>query len=129
MKITVPQIAFLLDDITKDVSDPDVLSSRLRDFVQLASRYDLLYRADVIFHEYARVVRRRLGLKHIRIYSATTLPEAQQRQLRLLFPNESDIEFLLDPTLKYGIRMMIDDTVLDSSLAGRLWRLERSFQQ
>lgn len=129
MKSNITQFALLLDDITKDVEDDSVLSARLRDFVQLASRLDILYRSERLMKEYASVVRKRLGLQYIRVVSAGELSDSQQQEIRQLCPETSDIEFVLDPSLKYGIQIMIDDMILDSSLTGRLQRLERSFQQ
>jgi F0F1-type ATP synthase delta subunit len=127
MKSNVTQFAYLLDDITKDVTDSTVLSDRLRSFVTLASRYNMLYKLDSLLDEYLRIVRKRKGLVHVLVRSAKELSKAQQKEIQTIIPKQSDIDFQRDPSLQYGIQISVDDTVFDSSLSGRLTRLQRLF--
>ncbi|MGH9770866.1 MAG: ATP synthase F1 subunit delta [Candidatus Acidiferrales bacterium] len=88
------------------------------------------YRLDLlpgILHAFQSRVYERLGVKPMKVASASTLPEEQRTALRERFGSltgkRMEIEYSVDPFLLGGVKAQIGSTVYDGTVRGVLNRI------
>jgi F-type H+-transporting ATPase subunit delta len=76
---------------------------------------------------FLKIANERLGVVQVKVFSATTLSEAEQQALRVRFGDvtrrQVEMEFRLDGELLGGILAQIQSTVYDGSVRGHLERI------
>jgi len=84
-----------------------------------------------VLKEFQRLVRLEVGKRHAVIESAVALDEATSAQLlanlRAKYGDDLTTEFKVSSELLGGLRIQIGSDVFDSSVRGRLKRLEAEF--
>ncbi|MEK3789625.1 MULTISPECIES: F0F1 ATP synthase subunit delta [Paenibacillus] len=75
----------------------------------------------------------KLGLADATVYSAYALNDAEKAEVSALFGARVNkkirVENVVDPEVLGGLKVVIGDTLFDGSLAGKLERLEKSFNR
>ncbi|MDR0266708.1 F0F1 ATP synthase subunit delta [Paenibacillus sp.] len=137
------------DDVQKFISAPsisvsvkvDVLKKALQDKVSqpVVNTIELLIergRADLLsdlLDSYIRIEGESLGIADATVYSTYPLSEQEREtvaaQFGVLANKKIRVNNVVDKTLLGGIKVMIGDKLYDGSLAGKLERLETSFNR
>ncbi|MEC0242745.1 F0F1 ATP synthase subunit delta [Paenibacillus dokdonensis] len=119
----------------------DVLKKALQDKVSqpVISTIELLIergRADILsdlLDSYIRIEGESLGIADATVYSTYPLSEQEQEsvaaQFGALANKKIRVSNVVDKSLLGGVKVMIGDKLYDGSLAGKLERLEKSFNR
>lgn len=93
-------------------------------------RVDLL---DALLDDYVKIEGESLGIADAIVYSTYALNDEEKEAVAREFGGRVNkqvrIENIVDPTLLGGLKVAIGDTIYDGSLAGKLERLEQSFNR
>ncbi|SEL75770.1 F0F1 ATP synthase subunit delta [Paenibacillus sp. OK003] len=88
---------------------------------------------EALLNDYVKIEGESLGIADARVYSTYALNDEEQEAVAREFGNRVNkkirIENIVDPTLLGGLKVAIGDTIYDGSLAGKLERLEQSFNR
>ncbi|WP_025683775.1 F0F1 ATP synthase subunit delta [Paenibacillus maysiensis] len=94
------------------------------------SRADLF---ESLLAGYLDIQEYKLGLAHAKVYSTYALSEQEKTAVAKQFGAREHktirVENIVDPSLLGGLKVVIGDTLYDGSLAGKLDRLEKSFNR
>ncbi|QLG38159.1 MULTISPECIES: F0F1 ATP synthase subunit delta [unclassified Paenibacillus] len=86
-----------------------------------------------LLNDYVKIEGESLGIADARVYSTYALNDEEQEAVAREFGGRVNkkirIENIVDPTLLGGLKVAIGDTIYDGSLAGKLERLEQSFNR
>ncbi|MFC9711113.1 F0F1 ATP synthase subunit delta [Paenibacillus sp. NPDC056933] len=88
---------------------------------------------EALLNDYVKIEGESLGIADARVYSTYALNDEEQEAVAREFGGRVNkkirIENIVDPTLLGGLKVAIGDTIYDGSLAGKLERLEQSFNR
>ncbi|MEC0129262.1 F0F1 ATP synthase subunit delta [Paenibacillus pabuli] len=88
---------------------------------------------EALLNDYVKIEGESLGIADARVYSTYALNDEEQETVAREFGGRVNkkirIENIVDPTLLGGLKVAIGDTIYDGSLAGKLERLEQSFNR
>ncbi|SEB17694.1 F0F1 ATP synthase subunit delta [Paenibacillus sp. 276b] len=88
---------------------------------------------EALLNDYVKIEGESLGIADARVYSTYALNDEEQGAVAREFGGRVNkkirIENIVDPTLLGGLKVAIGDTIYDGSLAGKLERLEQSFNR
>ncbi|MDR6723247.1 F-type H+-transporting ATPase subunit delta [Paenibacillus amylolyticus] len=86
-----------------------------------------------LLNDYRKIQGESLGIADARVYSTYALNDEEKEAVAREFGGRVNkkirIENIVDPTLLGGLKVAIGDTIYDGSLAGKLERLEQSFNR
>jgi F-type H+-transporting ATPase subunit delta len=86
-----------------------------------------------LLDDYVKIEGDSLGIADARVYSTYALKEEEKEAVAREFGGRVNkkirIENIVDPALLGGLKVAIGDTIYDGSLAGKLERLEQSFNR
>ena len=112
--------------------DGKVSDSVLRTVLLLIERGRVELLGDLL-NDYRKIQGESLGIADARVYSTYALNDEEKEAVAREFGGRVNkkirIENIVDPTLLGGLKVAIGDTIYDGSLAGKLERLEQSFNR
>ena len=111
MKYKTGQYAEALVDALADVNS-ETARTRIRSFVELLSKRQMLRKAESIAHTAERLLAKRAGVRRISLESADAPSEACRKDIGDLFDGKVWIKEKVRPDLLCGIRVLIDDEIL-----------------
>jgi F-type H+-transporting ATPase subunit delta len=118
------KIAVLEQLFFEDVQEPTKL------FVKLLARKDRINLLDQISEAFIQQYKKHAGIITVDVYIAEALNEAQQQSLHQKLEEKTqkkvDMDISIDESLKGGIAIRIDDTVIDGTVKHQLAQLEES---
>lgn len=112
-----------------------IFSDRVQDmtnrFLQLLARKNRIHLLDQITEAFIQRYNKYAGIIEIDVYSARELDDAQQDDLHKALENKTgkkvDMNLTLDESLKGGLAVRIEDTVIDGTIKHKLQELEQKF--
>ena len=112
--------------------DGKVSDSVLRTVLLLIERGRVELLGDLL-NDYRKIQGESLGIADARVYSTYALNDEEKEAVAREFGGRVNkkirIENIVDPTLLGGLKVAIGDMIYDGSLAGKLERLEQSFNR
>lgn len=131
MFLRSPVIKF--DDKTEALEK--IFSDRVQEmtnrFLQLLARKNRIYLLDQITEAFIERYNKHAGIIKINVYSAQKMDDAQQEKLHKALEKKTgkkvDMNLTLDESLKGGLAVRIEDTVIDGTVKHKLQELEHKF--
>lgn len=131
MFLRSPVIKF--DDKTEALEK--IFSDRVQEmtnrFLQLLARKNRIYLLDQITEAFIQRYNKFAGIIKIEVYTAYELDDAQQEKLHKALEEKTgkkvDMNLNLDESLKGGLAVRIEDTVIDGTVKYKLQELEQKF--
>lgn len=103
---------------------PDTCDEEIINFIDIIIKNRRLNRLDDIVKQYAHLYRRHVGILEVRAVTARPLnPDIMamlKDRLEKAYGKSSHIENIIDPSIIVGLRLEIDDRIIDRSIASRL---------
>ncbi len=124
-KTSNKQFAESLYEVTLGLSDAD-LDLVLQKFVELLARHRRLKQADRIIAEFENIVKRKNGVVGIEITSARKLDEKTLENIKNVFGEKVEAIQDVDEDLIGGIKIRMEDKILDGSIKTQLKNLQQS---
>ncbi len=127
MKITAKQYAEALLEVTDGTSGKD-LEDSTKEFVGYLSETGAIGRTQQILRALDGVWKKRHGAAKIFVETAFPLEKDMRAHIQTLAPGATLYE-RVSPELLGGIKIRIDDRMIDGSVAGSLLRLKRALAE
>lgn len=106
---------------TLESADVETARVRIRTFIMLLHRHQMLGKAGIIAHIAERLLAKRTGARRVTFEIASAVSDAIRREFVNLFDGKVWMEEKVRPELLAGIRILIDDeTLVDATGARRL---------
>ena len=121
------QFALALYELTKDIKKEDVPDA-VQSFLKVIQRNNRLKKIEYIISEYENYAKKREGIKQVEIESAHKLDETVLGKIAKIFGTKSEISTTIDKKMFGGIRVKVDDVILDASLSTQIKRLKNALQ-
>jgi F0F1-type ATP synthase delta subunit len=122
MKYSIHDYAKALDQA---LADPKANQQALaKNFIALVRRNGDEGRLKKILEEAGRLVRRKAGLREVRIASARPLGKTQEKTIERFVKAGDIVHYMIDPSLVAGIKVTMDDELqFDGTLKAKLEKL------
>lgn len=106
------------------------LEESTRLFVKLLARKDRINLLDQITESFIQQYKKHVGIITVDVYVASDLSEEQRQSLHQKLEEKTqkqvDMKVIIDESLKGGMAVRIDDTVIDGTVKHQLEQLEES---
>ncbi len=133
MKISSKQYAKLIDQCTENVVDEEKLNKQIALVLKLIRRNRDQAMFDKIIDEYDKLSQSKSGEILVQLESGTKLSEQQIERIKGKISQEKDVAsdkikliLTVDPRLIGGIRVKIENKIIDGSVESKLARLQLS---
>lgn len=93
-------------------ADQETSRTRIRTFIELLKRHQMLGKADSIVRAAVRKLAARAGMRRVVLQSADAPSETLRKEITDLFDGKVWLEEKVQPDLLAGIRVLIDDEIL-----------------
>lgn len=124
-KVTNKQLAKALYEATRELKGND-LKQVLADFVLLLARQHKLKKSEYIIKELLHFAKAEEGIKEIEITSARELDNKILNHIKKAFGAKTEAIVKVDKSLLGGVRVKMEDRILDASLRTQLLKLKQS---
>lgn len=125
MKNSSKQYAIALYNTLRDISDKQ-LSSTLKEFAAMIARDHKLSSANKIIEEFIHYAKKQDGVQEIEITSAHELDEKTIAKIKKSIGEKVEAKVKIDESILGGIKIKIEDKILDASLKTQLLKLKES---
>jgi len=123
MKISNKQYAEALYEVTRDLSGID-LSTVIKKFVEILVRDNKLKQAGKIIVEFEKYAKKQDGIVELEIISARKLDDIVIEQIKKAFGQKVEAVVNVDGSLIGGVKVKLEDKILDGSLKTQLRTLK-----
>ncbi len=117
-----------IEEIFHDTTHPFTLRTIL--FLVQQQRENIIH--DII-HAFIIILRRREGIQHAAVVTASPLPEDQRMHLQTVLQDITkrhvELGYATDPSIRGGMIIRMDDTVYDGSITNQLRLLRKKFSE
>jgi F-type H+-transporting ATPase subunit delta len=125
MKISNKQFAEALYELTLDVNAKD-LNIVLQNFVKFLAKQHKIKKTDAIIAEFEKIAKKKQGIVELEIISARKLDKDTVEKIKASFAKEVETTEKIDESLIGGIKVKIEDKILDASVKTQLINLKKS---
>ncbi|MDD2655987.1 MAG: ATP synthase F1 subunit delta [Patescibacteria group bacterium] len=125
MKISNKQFAEALYELTigLNASDLDIV---LKNFVGLLAKKHKIKQTNNIIAEFETILKKKQGIVELEVTSARDLDSEIIKKIKESFGKEVFVQEKIDKNLIGGIRVKIEDKILDASVKTQLTNLKKS---
>ena len=124
-KISNKQFAEALYELTQDVSGNE-LTKVLENFVKFLAKEQRLKQAENIITEFENIAKKKQGIVELEITSARALEKDTVKKIKEAFASEVEAVEKIDEKIIGGIKVKIEDKILDASVKTQLTNLKKS---
>ena len=125
MKISNRQFAEALYELTYDVAKKD-LSKILEFFVKFLAKNKKLKQNKNIIVEFEKIIKKKQGIVEIEITSARKLDKNTLEEIKSVFAKNVESIEKIDESLIAGVKVKLEDRILDASMRTQLINLKKS---
>lgn len=119
------QYAVALYEATKGVS-ANQATDIVKNFLGVLQRDNKLKKVEYIIEEFIKYSKRAEGIKEVEIESARKLEGATVEKIRKLFGAKTEVTEKINKDIIGGLRIKVDDLILDASIKNQLNRLKQN---
>ena len=123
-KTSNKQYAEALYEVTQDLKGSD-LSSVIKTFVEILVRDHKLKQGDNIIAEFERTVKKASGVVELEITSARELDKKTVEEIKQTFGKNVEAVAHIDESIIGGIKVKLEDKILDGSVKTQLKSLKQ----
>ncbi|MFA5062027.1 MAG: F0F1 ATP synthase subunit delta [Patescibacteria group bacterium] len=124
-KTSNKQYAKALFEATKGMSAHN-LTEIVNSFLGILQRDHRLKKIEYIIEEFVKYSKKAGGIKEIEVESARKLEPVTIEKIRKVFGAKSEITETINKDLIGGLRLKVDDVILDASIKNQLQRLKQT---
>lgn len=124
-KSSIKQYAKALYEATKDAPDA-AIGGIVNNFLSILERDNKLKKIEYIIDEFTAYSKMAEGIMQIEVESARKLDAGAAEKIRKIFGAKSEIRETVNKKLIGGLRIKINDIILDASVKNQLNRLKNS---
>ena len=130
MKISTPQYAQALYELTKDKPESEV-SVVISKFVKDLKRKGLLNKADEIVKRFTEIYNKENGIVSARVFidrefGDDIIEEIAKAIKERYKAEEVELAIIVDEKLKGGVKIVVGEEILDNSVVGKLGKLRKA---
>ncbi|PIZ96262.1 MAG: ATP synthase F1 subunit delta [Candidatus Magasanikbacteria bacterium CG_4_10_14_0_2_um_filter_33_14] len=125
MKISNKQFAEALYELTVGLSTSD-LDIVLKNFVDLLAKKHKIKQTKNIIAEFETILKKKQGIVELEITSARELDKGIVEKIKQAFSKKAESVEKIDKNLIGGIKVKIEDKILDASVKTQLSNLKKS---